>query len=151
MKKFCSKAVVKHQKLNNKLQKSIKKPRKEGGRTSDNRPYTKVGGEVGENNTKYKFYGNDMEKYCNFRRQLNSNVGNIFLMNHYFLLIYFPTIRNKYSMIAHKNIYQNHILNITSKNYITYFVHVLDEIANFCHITKVVQIELPDINILQPR
>ena len=41
MKKFCSKAVAKHQKLNNKLQKSIKKPRKEGGRTSDNRPYRK--------------------------------------------------------------------------------------------------------------
>lgn len=42
MKKFCSKAVAKHQKLNNKLQKSIKKPRKEGGRTSDNRPYRKT-------------------------------------------------------------------------------------------------------------
>ena len=31
MKKSCSKAVAKYQKLNNKLQKSIKKPRKEGG------------------------------------------------------------------------------------------------------------------------
>ena len=42
MKKSCSKAVAKYQKLNNKLQKSIKKPRKEGGRTSDNRPYRKI-------------------------------------------------------------------------------------------------------------